>query len=493
MKKTLCLLLAALLTLPLVSCVNDTPEAGTAAPDTDQTVTNTAEPETAEEETAETIPPLPTADMDGFTLRISNIDPAALSWANITIVAEEQDGTPVNDAIYQRNLELEETYNCKIEQTLQASFGDVAYINNMVAAGSDEYDLCMVYDIKAAEVVGAMLDWNQLPHLDLSQTWWNPDATSLFAIQGKQHYTAGNSTMGYLSRAMCYLVNWTLYENIGFSEDLYQLVKDGKWTQDIFYSVAAQAVMDTNGDGVYNAEDTYGVFGNPRGFLNALMGGANIRYVEADEEGNFLFRMAENETAINLLITAVQFMTANPNIYYNEGSVPSDLKPDTLFAAGQALFHLQGMPHTISLLREMEDDFGIVPLPKLDEAQQKYYAPSYGAVLTGIPKTVASDRYEYLGLLMEAMTRRSQELVVPQYKEVLMKDKLARDEESSEMLDIIFTSITFDAGVVLWCSNLSDKICSDIFMKKNDAIVSYLERATPVFQKLIDSFNEALT
>jgi len=488
MKRTLCLILVLLMMLPFVSCSGDSAETDTSA---DVPQDAGTEETAAEAETEETLPPLPEMDMDGFTLRVSNVDPAALSWANITIAAE-QDGTPVNDAIYQRNLELEETYNCKIEQTLQSNFGDVAYINNMVTAGSDEYDLCMVYDIKAAEVVGAMLDWNQLSYLDLDQVWWNPDATGMFAIQGKQYYTAGNSTMGYLSRAMCYLVNWTLYEDMGFSENLYDMVRDGSWTQDVFYSMAAQAVRDTNGDGVYSADDTYGVFGNPRAFLNTLMGGANIRYVEADGEGNFIFRMTENETAINLLTEAVQYMNSNPNIYYNEGSVPSDLKPDTLFATGQALFHVQGLPHTIAQLRDMEDNFGILPLPKRNESQQKYYAPSYGAVLTGIPKTVAAERYESLGLLMEAMTRRSQETVIPQYKEVLLKDKLARDEDSSEMLDIIFTSITFDPGVVLWCSNLSDKICSDIFMKKNDAVVSYLTKAAPTFQKLIDSFNEAL-
>lgn len=483
MKKILCIWIALLTTLPLISCSGDV---------SDGNVESTPMPST-ESVTEMAADTLPTVDMDGFTLRISNVDPNALTWANIMVVAEEQDGTPVNDAIFQRNVELEEKYNCSFAQTLQTDFYNVSYIQEMVLSGSDEFDLCMVYDIRATEVVGSMLDWNLLPYIDLTQSWWNPDATGMFAIQGKQYYTAGNASMGYLSRAMCYLVNWTLYDKIGYEEDLYLLVQDGAWTQDVFYSMAAQAVLDTNGDGNYTAEDTYGVFGNPRAFLNTLMGGANIRFVETDEDGNYVFRMAENEAAVNQLSKIVQFINTNPNLYYNEGKVPDELKPDTLLATGQALFHVQGLPHTIAQLREMVDNFGILPLPKLNEEQLKYYAPSYGAVLTGIPQTVASDRYAHLGLLMEAMTRRSQELVVPQYKEVLMKDKLARDVESSDMLDIIFSSITFDPGVVLWCSNLSDEICKNIFMAKNDAIVSYLTSATPVFQKLIDSFHTALS
>lgn len=483
-KRIVCILLAALLTSSFVACGAEETPAETTAPAEQNT-------DTAAEETEPALPSLPVVDMNGFAIRISNIEPTALTWANIDILTE-QDGTPVNDAIFQRNIELEETYNCAFEQTLQSGFSDVSYITNMVAAGSDEYDICMVYDIHAAKTVSSMLDWNLLSHLDLEQVWWNPDATGMFDIEGKQYYTAGNTTLGYLSRAMCYLVNWNLYKDIGFTEDLYGLVNDGKWTQDVFYTMAAQGVMDTNGDGTYTEEDTFGVFGNPRAFLNTLMGGADIRYVEADENGNFLFRLKENEAAVNLLSAAVQFMNQNPNIYYNTGTNPSDLKPDTLFTSGQALFHVQGLPHTIAQLREMDDSFGILPLPKRNESQQKYYAPSYGAVLTSVPKTVAADRYENLGLLLEAMTRRSQELVVPQYKEILLKDKLTRDEASADMLDIIFSSITFDPGVVLWCSDISDRICADIFMKRSDAIVSYLEKQTPVFQGFIDTFNEAV-
>ena len=429
--------------------------------------------------------------MEGFSLRIVNMEASVISWANITILTE-QDGTPVNDAIFQRNIELEETYDCHLEETLRNE-RETGYIKSAVAAGSDDFDICMVYDILAAEVVSSMLDWNLLPETDFSRPWWNPDATGMFAIDGKLYYTAGNMTLGYLSRAMCYLVNRNLYDSLGFEEDLYGMVREGRWTQDLFLSMAARSVMDTDGDSVYTASDTYGVFGNPRAFLNTLMGGAGILYVETDENGSFVFRMSKNEEAVNLLTGVIQFLTANPHLYFNKGSAPYELVPDTLFSTGQALFHVQGLPHTIAQLREMDDDFGILPLPKRNESQSAYYAPSYGAALTGIPKTVPEERYENLGLLLEAMTRRTQESVVPQYKEVLLKNKLTRDEESSDMLDIIFNSIAFDPGVVLWCSNISDQICADLFMKRNDAVVSYLEKYTPTFQKLIDAFNEAVS
>ena len=490
-KKLLSMALAVVMTLQLFACVRSDPSGQEPSPGVPADASAPAEPETAAPETEPEYPPLPEADLDGFTLRISNMEPSSMSWANIAILTE-QDGTPVNDAIFQRNVELEETYNCVLNETLQAD-RSTGYITNAVAAGSDDFDVCMVYDISAAEVVSSMLDWNLLSGPDYSRPWWNPDATGMFAIDGKLYYTAGNMTLGYLSRAMCYLVNRNLYADLGLEENLYELVRGGKWTQDRFLAMAVRGVMDTDGDGRFTAGDTYGVFGNPRAFLNTLMGGAGISYVERDETGSFVFRMSGNEAAVNLLQDAVRFMSANPNLYYNEGNVPYELIPDTLFSTGQALFHVQGLPHTIAQLREMEDDFGILPLPKRDESQSSYYAPSYGAALSGIPKTVPADRYENLGLLLEAMTRRTQETVVPQYKEVLLKNKLTRDEDSADMLDIIFGSIVFDPGIVLWCGDISDSICADLFMKRNDAVVSYLEKKTPAFQKLIDAFNAAVS
>ena len=440
-------------------------------------------------DTEAVIPPLREKNMDGFTLRFSNIDQSFLNWANLTILTE-QDGTSVNDAIYQRNIELEDTYNCKLVETTQPDF-NAEYILEFVAAGSDDFDICMVYDTRAVQLLGYVHDWNQLSDIDITRPWWNPDATGVFVVDGKLYFTSGDMTLGYLSRAMSYLVNRDLYENLGLKEDLFSTVKEGKWTQDLFLSLAAQSVMDTDGDGSYTPSDTYGIFGHPRAFLLSLLGGAGVRYVGSDEDGHFVFQMSKNEKAVNLLQKMIQFMSANPNLYYNESLIPNATIPDTLFSTGQALFHVQAFLHNVVNLRDMENNFSILPLPKLDENQSSYYAPVYGSTLAVIPKTVLSDRYDNIGLLVEAMSRKTYENIIPQYKDVLLKHKTARDEESADMLDIIFDSITVDPGPMLWIGDIVDQITLDLFMGRNDAVVSYLESKTAVFQGLLDNFNEA--
>ena len=436
------------------------------------------------------VPELEAADLGGFTLRIANIKAEEMSWANIQMTAEEQDATVVNDAIYARNLRIKEKHNCEITETLFPR--NVNHIKKSVAAGSDEYDITMMYDLDAPSVITSMINWHDIPHVDLSAEWWNPLATSMFDIHGYQYFTAGNSSLAYISRPFTYLVNKKMYADLGMTADLFGAVSEGKWTQDMFMSLVAQAPSDLNGDGVFNEHDRYGIFGHCRIITVTAIGGAGINYAEKTEDGDFVFRMHEDKKAIDLIEKLVHFKQNNPNIYYNKSPYVHETDPADLFKNGQALFHLGGNPNTIVQLREMDDDFSILPLPKYDEAQEKYYAIAYGSALTGIPVTVPQERWEAIGTIMEDMTRMSQNDLIPQYKEVLLKTKASRDDDSSAMIDIVFGSITFDPGIVLWCGVIPDDIAANIYMKESDAVVSYLESKQPKYQKELDKFNDSL-
>ena len=472
---------ALLLTLAQLAVI--TACGGSDVPATTDETTDASEATTIADNTTAS---LPEKDMEGFALRISSVDPAELSWSNIAIVADEQNGDLLSDALYRRNSWLEETYNFKFEVTERANKSNMY---SEVLAGDDLYDIYMIYDIQTASVIKACRSWNDLPYVDLTQAWWNPSATELFCIDGNQLLTAGDMTLTYISRAMCYLFNKEIYADMQKSENLYELAAEGKWTADRFFALAAEAVRDLNGDQVYNENDQYGVFGNPRAYYNTLMEGAGFKYVDRDENGTYTFGLHQNEAAINWIEKIVAFEAVNPNLSYNTGTLVYEIKPDTLFASGQALFHIQAMPHTIEQLRSMEDEFGILPLPKADEKQENYISPAYGGLLTALPKTLPEERLENVGLLLEAMTRMTYHDILPTYKEVLLKTKYSRDDESSAMLDIIFSEISFDPGIVLWCSNISDAICADIFMTGNSAVVSYLTQRAPIFQQYLDAFN----
>ena len=100
-------------------------------------------------------------------------------------------------------------------------------------------------------------------------------------------------------------------------------------------------------------------------------------------------------------------------------------------------------------MRNMSDDYGIVPIPKLDEAQSEYYSYAHDTFTAyAVPATVIDERLEQVGAILEAMASESYRTVLPAYYEITLKDKYCNDPESRDMLDTIINSFYIDAGVL---------------------------------------------
>ena len=140
----------------------------------------------------------------------------------------------------------------------------------------------------------------------------------------------------------------------------------------------------------------------------------------------------------------------------------------------------------------MQDDFGIIPAPKYDEKQEKYYANMANGEVMTLPRSYDADRLENLGILLEAMSFYTYHDILPVYKTELLQTKVARDEDSSRMLDLIFDGVTYDFGVNVWQNNLGNKIVSDILIDKSDAIVSTLSTLSTAVEGDIEKLRESV-
>lgn len=484
--QSISLLLTAVILMMTVSCGST--ETGNS---TSEAQTVTSDSNAVEETAATDEPELPQKDMNGFILRTARPIDADFSWSNITFNVDEINGELLNDSMHSRNTELMEKYNFKFAETQLPGNANTDALVKSVAAGDDSYDINMVYDINISTVMTYVTTWDEIPYIQPDKPWWNPDATNTFCFSGKYYAVAGNYTLGYLSRAMCYLFNKRIYDSLGLNENIYRLVKDKQWTTDKFIEIAQKAKLDLNGDGTFDENDQYGVFGNNRAYMNTMLAGAGVSYVKKGENGLFEFALDKDTRGIGLLEKFISYSALDLDL--NKGAAAYDIMPDKLFENGKALFHVQGLPHSIVGLRAMEDEFGIIPLPLADENQSQYYTTSYGSLAGLLPKTLNQERFENIGIIMEAMTYTTYKEIVPIYKEDLIKTKYSRDAESLEMLDIMFNTITFDPGTLLWCGSIADDICVNTFMKGNTDIVSYLTKKLPTYQKLIEDFNSSVS
>ena len=90
-------------------------------------------------------------------------------------------------------------------------------------------------------------------------------------------------------------------------------------------------------------------------------------------------------------------------------------------------------------------EFGIVPVPKFD-TEQEWISSNYGCTLSAIPvNTPDTDRS---AIILEALNAESYRSVTPVYYESVLKGKLARDNDSEDMLDMIFGNLRFDFGFI---------------------------------------------
>jgi len=154
------------------------------------------------------------------------------------------------------------------------------------------------------------------------------------------------------------------------------------------------------------------------------------------------------------------------------------------FANGHGLFYADAIS-LVPLLRAMETDFGILPVPKYDESQDKYYTSSKGWINC---VSVSATDLGRTSAVMEALAVESKNYTVPAYIEVALRTKYSRDDESSEMLDIIEKSRTLDLCFSLYGS-VADQYAL-AFANKNGNFASLVEKNINSINRDLDKANE---
>ena len=163
-------------------------------------------------------------------------------------------------------------------------------------------------------------------------------------------------------------------------------------------------------------------------------------------------------------------------------------KDGQIFGEGRNLF-LFTATHLISQLREMDTEFGMIPYPKYSKDQTEYLPSTAGIFLPilCVPKTVQN--LEEIGLFMEAFTYEGSKTVVPAFYDVILKGKTARDAESSDMLDYIYGSISYDTGNLFNFGSFVSALPSI----QSTAVASSLAGSRPVLEKAIESLIAEIT
>ena len=138
--------------------------------------------------------------------------------------------------------------------------------------------------------------------------------------------------------------------------------------------------------------------------------------------------------------------------------------------------------------RSMEDDFGMLPIPKMTADQDRYYHSVSVSKTSALAIPKNTPNVEDLGLVIEALAAMSKNKVTPEYYDRTLKLQASRDDESGRMLDIIFESRVFDlASIYGWGGAVSN-----IFYNTDSNYVSRMESILPRLESEMEATIEGL-
>jgi hypothetical protein len=274
-------------------------------------------------------------------------------------------------------------------------------------------------------------------------------------------------------------------------EDLYSIVREGRWTIEKYYSLAKNISRDLNGDGKMDYDDHFGLVSESyNAYTFVIASGVKIA---SKDDGDFPALSLNTPRAIKALELSAEFLKDKNTTLLADDYGPTEwARVWGVFSDGRALFSEGSLMQTPDM-RSMEIDFGILPNPKLDESQDRYYhtLSVWNAPLMVVPETVANP--DKVGYILEILAAKSVDTLTPAYYDLQLTHKLLRDDESEEMLDIILSSAAFDLGAAYNFGGLFDMILS---VGARDAgsgnFASLYEKAESRAQKAIDKLIEAI-
>ncbi len=401
-------------------------------------------------------------------------------------------GQIVNDAIYNRNLETENRLGVTINWvgTLGNFNNQVNFItqaSNSINSGGD-YDIFAGYSMTGATlaVKGYAKNLMELNYLDFDMPWWPQSLIGKATMGGKLYFASGDISTNMLH--MMYSVFYNKQMIVDYNlENPYALVDNGQWTYGKMFEMSTGIYSDLNGNNTADTSDRFGLCTASIHF-DAFFTGAGLNTVDKDANDQLVMSETFNsERTIKLLEDVCNFMWVSGDAYY--GSTGA------VFALNNTLFTLDRSYMALLRKDEITFEYGIIPVPKFDEAQENYVT-CLGFPYTMYAISIATKNIDAVAATLECLCSEGFRLTTPMLFETTMKYKYTSDNDSARMYDIIRSSVSIDIGRIFSTElgNLSYSIFRDSCTKNTaSAWSTTFKGSSKVFEKSLNKINTNLS
>ena len=411
-------------------------------------------------------------------------------WFTMELVIKEGEtsewGEKIDKAVLERTAYIKATYGVDVIWEWASRYNTHDVLKNAMAAGNDpDYDLAMPRAMRAQSIVanGSVYDMTNRPYINFNNSYYNQDSIKTYTAKGHTFFITGDFATLDKETAFILYFNKELLGGEEATEELYQLVRDGKWTWEKLVTYGSAAFKD-DGDGKWNNTDTFGLFTSSLTRFYEYFGVTQAGVDEATGD----WKIALNDPKVNDIVAAIietntskWSRTTGGGTIGNCGGLGSEPKYGIL--EGTILFHNEVIQY---ISRFSSENIGVVPFPMLNEEQGRYYAPCANQISTlmCIPKTT-SDR-NMSDYFVDVLAWTGREYTMKAYYENI-RDQLYSDTDLEMIKDYIVPNISYDAGsAVGWGSLIGMALGESYSGNKNNFDLAYAKYEAEALQKIKD-------
>jgi len=363
-------------------------------------------------------------------------------------VSENLGGGLISDAVYERNLAVENELEVELQYVKQGEGTDV---QTLVQSGDRSLEIFVLDTWVAIPLAlrGCYLDLNTIDYLDLSKHYWIQDYNDImtFTTDGQQFLATSPASLSLFRLAYLTIFNRELFESYHIPS-LYETVDNGDWTLDYQYSISSNVYADSDGDGARDADDFYGLIVGSLISVDGYCVSSDIDLIARDDDGAWVYNDNVTEKFISMAEKVNQLFFA-PGTYISSQDNIGEYAIIEKFADQQGLMattQFLSVEKYIAPLTELS--YGIVPMPKLTVEQEGYYTYVQDQVSAfGVSAAIGDDnRQAMLGAVLESLAHHSYDLIRPAYYDSAMSLRFMQDPQSSAILNTMFKSLSFDFG-----------------------------------------------
>ena len=392
--------------------------------------------------------PLPEADYSGQTYTILYRDNYAYEWDH----ESETNGDTVNSAIFSRNSAVEERYHIYLDlevgRVSNKSFENdfLSKITQSQMSGDDIYQLAAGYTYMLAtnSAYGSFLNLFGIPNINLNAEWWDGEFTEAASYMGVSYIANGPLSLSNMYSSACFYFNKDMldaYIQDG-TERVFSMVEDGTWTLEELISLATDCTP-TDTDGIADENDIYGFASNVTTNVDAWIYASGLDITVRKSDGSVVLKPISSGNQIIDLLERINYLYNDSGVTYQQETNNDTINAFVeMISRGKAVFST-GRLADAKTLRLAEIEYGIVPYPKWNEDQAKYYTYLLDyRTCFAIPNTIRNP--EMVGTITEALAFYSNLYVKDAIYNVILKYRDARDENSSKCIDLILSGGRYD-------------------------------------------------